>query len=386
VASRTARLKHVLTVFRRWLYLPDPGMVEIALATVAANRIPGDPVWLLLTGPSSSGKTETLNSLLDLPNMHPVSTLTEAALLSGTPGDDRAKDATGGLLREIGEFGIIVPKDFTSILSMHRNTRQSVLAALREIYDGAWTRCVGVDGGKKLHWRGKVGLIGGVTSAIDSAHAVLSSMGHRFVLYRLPPTDGRAQAQRAIEKTGAELGMRVELTGAVSALFDGIDFADPPLLSDTDQAWIVALTTLVARCRSAVERDGYGREIVLIHDSEAPARLTKMLVQLLRGARLIGVRPPRARELILKVGFDCIPPVRRLALEALLKQSNPLTTAAIAQGTGYPEQTIRRALQELECHGIVEPGLRHSPAETWRVASHWKQQFDIARGAFPKCR
>ena len=219
MGSRIVRLNDALAVFRRWLHLPDPGVVEIALGTVAANRVPGDPVWLLLTGPSSSGKTEMLQSLMGLPDMYAASTLTEAALLSGTPAKECAQDATGGLLREIDAFGIIVLKDFTSILSMHRNTRQSLLAALREIYDGAWTRRVGVDGARTLEWKGKVGLIGGVTSAIDSAHAVMSSMGQRFALYRLPVTDAHAQAQCAVEKSGDEQKMRAELAQRGFRLF-----------------------------------------------------------------------------------------------------------------------------------------------------------------------
>jgi len=386
MANRAARLDPVLSIFRKWLYLPDPGMVEVALAAVAANHIKGDPVWLMLTGPPSSGKTETLISLLGLPNMHSVSTLTEAALLSGTSTKERAKDATGGLLLEIGEFGIVVLKDFTSVLSMNRDKLRTLLAALREVYDGRWTRCVGVDGARKLEWQGKTGLIGGVTSAIDSAHSVMSSMGQRFALYRLPAIDGRAQAQNAIEKTGAEEDMRAELMGAVGNAFDGLDYDNPPALLVADREWIVALATLVARCRSAVERDGHTRDIELIHDAEAPARLTKMLVQLLTGARLIGVRPQRARELIVKVGFDCIPPVRRLALEALLRQSNPLPLAEIAVTTKYSPQTVRRALEDLSCHGVVERCAPHCVAEKWRVASLWKQQFDIARGTFPKCQ
>ena len=385
MANRTARLDQVLTVFRRWLYLPDSGMVEIALATVAANRIRGDPVWLLLTGPPSSGKTETLNALLRLPSMYPVATLTEAALLSGTSRRDRTPDATGGLLCEIGGFGIIVLKDFTSILSMNRDKRQALLAALREVYDGAWTRPVGVDGGLRLEWSGKVGLIGGVTSAIDSAHAVMSSMGQRFAQYRLPRTDADLQARRAIEKTGSEEAMRAELAGAVLDFFAGLDFERSPHLSAADRDWIVPLTTLVATCRSAVERNSHSREIELIHDPEAPARLTRMFAQLVRGLQLIGASARRQRELIVKVGLDCIPPVRRLALEALLKQSNPLTTAEIAEGAGYPEQTIRRALQDLKCHGIVEACAPHSIVDRWCVASYWKGQFEIARGAFPKC-
>jgi hypothetical protein len=316
--------------------------------------------------------------------MHSVSTLTEAALLSGTPDKDCSASSTGGLLREIDGFGIHVLKDFTSILSMNRDKQKILLGALREIYDAAWNRHVGGDGGRKLDWRGKVGLIGGVTSSIDSHHTVMSAMGQRFALYRLAAIDAGAQARRAIEKTGEEQRMRAELSGAVSACFDGLDFTSPPVLSAEDHEWIIALTTLVARCRSAVERHSYSREIELIHDAEAPARLTKMLVQFLRGALLIGVKPQRARGLIIKVGFDCIPPVRRLALEALLEQGSPLTTAALAESIGYPEQTARRALQELECHGIAEHHARHSMADKWSVTSHWKQQFEIARGAFPK--
>jgi hypothetical protein len=40
------------------------------------------------------------------------------------------------LLRKIGDRGILVIKDVTSILSADRNVRASVLAAVREIYDG----------------------------------------------------------------------------------------------------------------------------------------------------------------------------------------------------------------------------------------------------------
>ena len=190
MADKPVGLKQVLAAFQQWLYLPDLGVVEVALATYAANCIPGDPVWLLLTGPSSSGKTEVLNAVLGLPYIREASTLAEAALLSGTPEQECASDAKGGLLCSIGANGILVIKDFTSVLSMSRNARQSVLAALREVYDGKWTRQVGSNGGRELSWKGKLGLIGGVTSQIDSAHSVMSAMGRRLSR-SLPPSGGR---------------------------------------------------------------------------------------------------------------------------------------------------------------------------------------------------
>lgn len=381
MTSRSGRLARVNLAFKKLLFLPDPGMVEITLAAAAANLLPGEPVWLFLVGAPSCGKTEVLNSLLGLPRVFPVSTLTEAALLSGTKAKERADDATGGLLAEIGEEpAIVVVKDFTSILSMNRERLRTLLAAFREIYDGAWIRRLGIDGGRSLSWRGRVALIGGVTSAIDSHHAVMSEMGPRFAFYRISPIDPRKQADWAIRKTGMEQKMREELTGRVSALFDGLDVENPPRLFDANTEWISDLAALVATCRSAVERHGYIREIELVHGAEAPARLAKMLVQLQRGALIIGVPPERAKQLIVKTGLDCIPPVRRIALDALLlKGPAPLTLAQIAKGTGYPEGTLRRAIEDLECHRVVEHGAKHRLADTWRLAEPWRLQVELLR-------
>jgi hypothetical protein len=179
----------VVERFRLWLHLPDETALLAVLGTVAANLLEGDPVWLLLVGPPGGGKSELINSVLGLPDVYPTATLTEAALLSGTPKRERDESAKGGLLRALGDFGIVICKDFTSILSMNRDARGLVLGALREVYDGSWTRRVGTDGGKELAWRGKVGLLAGVTPTIDRHHAVMGAMGERFVLLRLPTVD-----------------------------------------------------------------------------------------------------------------------------------------------------------------------------------------------------
>jgi len=165
-----------VSVFQSWLHLPDPAPLLAAVGAVAANRLEADPVWLVLVGPPGGGKSEVLGALNGLADVYPTATLTEAALLSGTPKKERDNGAKGGLLREIGDFGIVLCKDFGSVLNMNRDTRAAVLAALREVYDGSWTRHVGTDGGLTLHWRGKVGLVAGCTPTIDRHHAVMSAM------------------------------------------------------------------------------------------------------------------------------------------------------------------------------------------------------------------
>src|SRR4051812_180237 len=74
-------LGEAVEVFQRWLFLPDPGLVYAVLGAIAANRLEGDPVWLLAVGPPGMGKTETLQSTAGLPDVHPTGVLTEAALL-----------------------------------------------------------------------------------------------------------------------------------------------------------------------------------------------------------------------------------------------------------------------------------------------------------------
>ena len=148
-------IEETLAVFDRWLLLPNPMPVYAVLGTIAANLLPGDPVWLGIIGPPSSAKTEILNSISTLPHVVQAATLTPAGLLSGTPKKQYDKAAKGGLLRAIGDFGIIALKDFGSILSMRPDAKAEVLAALREVYDGAWTRHLGIDGGRTLAWSGK---------------------------------------------------------------------------------------------------------------------------------------------------------------------------------------------------------------------------------------
>ena len=364
--------ERLLSVFDNWLHLPDPCALYAMLGTVAANKLDGDPVWLLLVGPPGGGKSELLGSLTSLPDIHPCATLTEASLLSGSPKRERAADAKGGLLRAIGEFGIIVAKDFGSVLSMNRDARALVLAALREVYDGSWTRHVGTDGGKTLHWRGKVGLVGGCTQSIDRHHAVMSAMGERFLLFRLPQTDAAVLGRQALAHAGREATMRAELAGAVAEFFLDTELVRHPR-ADGKQEALVALAMLVSRARSAVERDGYSREIELIPQPEEPTRLVVMLDRLLTGLRAIGLNDDAAWTVVAKAGLDSIPALRLTALLSL--RELPLATPELARMIGYPKQTVSRTLEDLAAHALVErieQGVGRAP-DVWALTD-WTSQ------------
>jgi hypothetical protein len=371
----TPVLAECLATFRRWQDLPDAGHLLVAVAAVLANRGPGDPVWILVVGGPSSGKTETIMALAGEPDIHLAALMTEAGLLSGTPKREHAKDASGGLLRDIGAFGIILAKDFGSILSMNRDTRAALMAALREVFDGAWVRHVGTDGGRTLTWAGKVGLVGGVTSAIDTHHAVMASLGERFLLYRLPDPMEEDQGRQALAGVGDEREMRAAMSAAVGAV---LAQADTALLSrkptDADATRrLVGLAALTARCRSAVERDGYSREIELVMAREGPARLVKTLLQMFNALRAIGLGDGATWALVTKLALDCIPPTRLAAVRDLMAGGDT-STADLAARVGLPTQTTRRALEDLAAHGVAQR-TKHGQRDLWAatpwLTDHW---------------
>jgi hypothetical protein len=329
----------------------------VVLSAAAAERLDGDPAWVLMVGGSGAAKTETIAPLGGA-GATVISTLTgEAALLSATPARSRAKDATGGLLRQIGPHGgLLVIKDFTSILSMNRDTRAHVLAALREIYDGHWTRHAGTDGGQTLTWRGRLVVIGAVTTAWDAAHQVVAVMGDRFVLVRLRTGDHRRKAGlQAMANVSRETAMRRELSAAVGKLMAGaaarLEHEPPPELDDGEMVALFGLADLVTRARTPVERDYQGGP-AWAHDLEMPTRFGKQLVQVARGGLLLGMGREAAMSTAIRCCRDSVPPLRRKVLADVAANPDTLTADA-AERLQIPRATADRTLQELQLVGLL---------------------------------
>jgi hypothetical protein len=370
-------LEDVDEAFRRWMAEPDLGAVRAVLAAVVANRAPGDPVWLLVVAPPSSGKTETLIPLAALPDVIVTGRMTVGALLSGTATKERAADATGGLLRQIGEHGIIVCKDFGAVLAMPRDARAEVLQALRDIFDGRFDRHVGTDGARQLTWSGHCGFIAGTTEAIDSHHAVIAALGDRFVSVRLILPPPEEQAVRAIKGGGDETEMRAELGAVVAGFVENLDTELPPVTDDA-HAYTAKLAALTVRCRSVVERDAYGgRDIISVPTAEQPARVAKQLAKLLAALIHLGCDDSTAWDVLSRIALDSIPAGRRRVLEHLATlDGSGAATSAVAVAIGLPTTTAARHLEDLAAHGVV---VRHKQgqgkSDLWTLsrctASRW---------------
>lgn len=362
-------------VFRSWLGLDyDLRALDAVLAAAVIERMDGDPAWLLLISGSGASKTESVQPLAAAGALVVSAIASEGALLSATSRGERASNATGGLLREIGDRGIIVAKDVTSMLSMDRTARGQVFAALREVYDGHWTRSVGTDGGRSLEWRGRLVFIGAVTTAWDRAHAdTISAFGDRFVLVRMDSTTGRiAAGRKAIGNTGSEEVMRAELAAAAAGVLEGADLtADGP--DDDEAARILAAADLVTLARTAVDVD-YRGNVIDAHAPEMPTRFAKQLAQIFRGAVAIGLSRADALALAIRVARDSMPPLRLEILEDVAANEwTPLRD--VVKRVDKPRSTVDRQLQALHLLGLVTVdeevatvGLALKETTTWRYS------------------
>jgi DNA-binding transcriptional ArsR family regulator len=325
----------------------DMQTADAVLAVAATNKIAGDPPWLMVISGSGNAKTETVNSVSNVERTIAVSTIaSQGAMLSAIK---KGKGATGGLLRRIGDQGILVIKDFTSIISGDRKARTEILAALREVHDGEWNRDVGISGGLKLTWRGRIICICACTTAWDSAYSVVASMGPRFVTIRSSAKVGRiAAGRRAIHNAGNENAIREKINRAVAALIADANLSprDAFLMGDEEDK-IIAAADVVTRARTAVEVD-YQGNVIDSHEPEMPTRFAKQLVLIFRGALAIGIGRTPALALALRCGRDSIPPIRLLVLRDLADHDiEDCRVTDIAKRLRKPWTTIRRTLDAL---------------------------------------
>jgi hypothetical protein len=366
--------------FRRWFgELYDIDMVNVAMAATAAEHLDGDPLWLLIVSGSGNAKTETAQALTGAGAEVTSTIASEGALLSATPRKDKKPGATGGLLRRLGERGTLVIKDFTSILSMDRNTRGGVLAALREIHDGFWERNVGTDGGRSLTWSGRIVVVGAVTTAWDSHQSVVSMMGDRFVLLRADSTRGRIEAgHRSIANTGDEVQMRNELAAAVAGVIAGGSFEVPYTLSESEIDRLLSAADLLTMARTAVEFDYHG-EVIDAHAPEMPTRFAKGLTQIVRGGVAIGMEPADAIALALRCARDSMPPLRLAILEDLAAHPSS-TPTDVRRRLGKPRNTVRRQIEALHLLGLLVCR-EVEPTETGVGGRKWL--YELAEGIDP---
>ena len=332
----------VVEVFQEWLYIPDARVVDVTLATYTAHHRRGDPLWTAIVGASGGGKTEPIRALEVMPDAYMLSKLTPQTFASGLKNNPRASLLTR---LEEDKQSFVIMKDFTSILSMHRDAQRELLADLREIYDGAFDKDFG--SGESVHWRGRLGLLLGVTPEMDQARKVNEIMGERFVYYRLPKADRRKLVKKAQDNRGRESEMRQALTDAVAGFLADVEFERTVELSEEPETRMLALADLATLGRSHVARDR-NHEVLTLPTPEAPTRFVKQLGALADSLMVLGRDEAQAMELVEKISLDSLPPPRLACIRFLIENAGDVVkTTDVANAVKLPPTTCGRVLEDL---------------------------------------
>jgi hypothetical protein len=237
---------------------------------------------------------------------------------------------------------------------MYREKRGEILAQLREIYDGSFSKEWG--NGKSLAWTGKVGLLAGVTGVIDREYALGAILGERFLLYRVKGAPARNLARRAIlQQSSWEGDQRQALRQVVAAYLDTLLPVPPPMPEPMMEA-VAALAEFTAKARSPVFFDSRTGAIDLIPEPEAPGRLAKQFMLLARALAVVRQEPSvslATYSTVVQVANDTLPATRQVVLQAVLASEVSATTTNIATATDYPTSSARKYLEELAAVKLV---------------------------------
>jgi hypothetical protein len=369
--------------FERWLALPDDLAIRFVLSVVIANRLQGDPLWAFIVGPSGSSKTEIVNPLTTLEFVRPLDQLTTNTFLSGK----QRKDPNASLLLQLPYGAILLIRDFSSILDMHREKRDEIFSQLRKIYDGHLARATG-DGGQSAYisWTGKIGVLACCTPAIERYRSLSTTLGERFIYFYMQTADRLTIARAARVNRPALREMRAELAQAVKRFFDGLSIPQSVEMPDDIGEWIARVADFVAVARTGVERDSYSasKEILESPDPEIPSRLAQQL-DVLTCAHAVLMGRNRVSwgdvELTRHVALASIPTTRRRVIALFAKEAwRELTTAEVANALDLPTNTIRRHLEDLTALGLLKRRDGDANAYVWSVADFCRQGWELLTG------
>ncbi len=403
-SKKPVTFKEIQETFEKFLYLGDPtgkdmndigdpDYIKLCYATIIGNQMPGrKPIWIMLVAPPSSGKTTALNAFdgLKLVNSSSgekfeptvnISDLTENSFASGMNRGDKQTS----LLHKIPRGGVLVFKDFTSILSKQEQTRRVIMGQLREIYDGAYVKRTG--NGEDVLWKGKAGAIAGVTESVFQHLESMSAMGDRFIMYQVKQPDRKKvllfkldQEQLGFTESTVMPELKMMSAEYLQRAFDTIGDVNI-VLPKQHQTEIIDVADFCTMVRSGPITHAFTGKILFVPQPEMPSRMFDQMLAL--GAAFVFMRKmdePGADDfmqeedfrIIYKIAFDSIPVVRRMALRYLTVFGGGVDAASLARKLNYETEVVASWLAQLNALGVVERVKRSNGGNFWKLNEKYK--------------
>lgn len=361
------------------LLLEDRHFVKVVAATVLANQLDGPPVWLMIVAPSSGGKTAVLLTLDELEFIVGkkvsffISDLTENTFASGFKG----AGGDAGLLAKVPYGGLLIFKDFTSILTKRHEARDAIMGQMREIFDRKFDKSTGNN--QDTAWTGKLGALAGVTTAVHEYMSEMSVMGDRFIMYSPKMPDRRILLNFLMEMKLDGESQEKKLATAKGVMHGYlkhcIRYAKNAKLNmkPEHREHLMDVADFATKVRSGVIVDERRGHVKFVPEPEMPTRLIEQLLSIgtvLSLMHEVDAEPTQLTDddmnLLYKIAFDSIPVKRRWALRQLATYTQGATTAGIAAKIGYETEVVKEWLAQLNALDIcrrIKGG--SGAADTW---------------------
>jgi len=396
------KFKDIQDIFDSFLLLEDRNLVWLTIAAVLGNQMMNRrPIWLMLVAPPSSGKTTALNALLGLKvynkngevvePIHSISDLTENSFASGAKRSDRETS----LLKKIPKGGVMVFKDFTSVLSKNSDAKRIIMGQLREIYDGTYVKRTGT--GDDIMWEGKIGALAGVTESVYQHLESLSVMGDRFMLYQVPQPNRKAMLRFKLDQERGGKTEDIQMPLARDIVHEYMQHAYKNLanvnvnLTREVEDEIIAVADFCTMVRSGIITNDFTGDIQFVPQPEMPARMFEQMLAL--GATFAYMRklddPSLSDEkaltkedlkIMYKIAYDSIPITRRIALNYLVRFSGGVDTAGLAIKINYPSKVVQMWLEQLNALGVVRRAKNSRGTNTWKLRGEYVHLMEMLQG------
>jgi hypothetical protein len=315
----------IYAIFGKWIALEDKRLVDILAGFWLAHKLGGDPIWAILMGPSSGGKTEMLRAFSSVDSVE-VSAVTPRTIVSGRERNEETGEKITNFGRELnGKIWVVM--DFSEILAKSAEDRKKIFATMRSLYDGRLTAYYGT--GKKVHEEDLyVSFIAASTSAFEKEFLEHQALGTRHLVIRIPEQPKEMVKLKLKEHEGKEKVMRASMRSVVDASFVAADKLEWFRPSGTIETHISNLTDILCTLRTYVSIDRYKNEVDELPEPEMIGRARKNINKFYAGLMNIdGFTPRDALERIAYIVKSNIPRMRLRAIEKLTNQDSEILTA-----------------------------------------------------------
>jgi hypothetical protein len=351
----------------QYVYTEDNGMGCVSICQNIGTRLQKfDPIWLILIGASSSGKSQILRplALTDTKFIHRVDDMTDNTLLSGIRVAKGQKDIS--LLKRIGKLGIIIISDLTVIFSRNSESKGTILGQLRMVYDGFMTKYSGTSA-EPITWKGHIGILAGSTPSIYGHFEEVADMGERFLYYRMKNFDVEKATRLSMDRKlyGEKLDEKLsELYGEyIKSVVLKVKDLEIPQISEKVHERVLQIAMFGAKLRTPVHFDKFSKTIDRVPVSEMPMRVVLQLKGLIMSMMCMSYHDTDSWELseeqigyIEWCAYSLANEERRACLRVLaeLPFDAVIRTQTVADKIGLSTTVIGTVLQHLSAIGIVQ--------------------------------